>query len=109
MLMAAADYGVARTPRPGWGDGRFGAAATTRSWTGSRVSETAGVGFSAQFPRRTNLLVNQTIAYSPSYLYGLFPSVGQPGPGDAPIAAPDYSAYDSESLSYATTVLWHTV
>jgi hypothetical protein len=68
------------------------------------VSQTAGLGFSAELAKQTDLLVNQTFAYSPSYLYGLFPTVGQPGPGDVPAAAPDYSAYDTESFAYGTTV-----
>ena len=45
------------------------------------VSHTAGVGFSAELARRTHLSVNQTVAYSPSYFYGLFPSVTTPVPG----------------------------
>ena len=58
---------------------------------------------SAQFARRTTLFANQTVAYSPSYLYELFPSVSQPGPGEVPTPAPDYSTYNTESYTYGTT------
>ena len=68
------------------------------------LSHTAGLGVSAQFAKRTTLFANQTIAYSPSYLYGLFPTVSQPGPGEVPTPAPDYSTYDTESYSYGTTL-----
>jgi hypothetical protein len=68
------------------------------------LSHTGGLGLSAQFARRTTLFANQTVAYSPSYLYTLFPSVSVPGPGEVPTPAPDYSAYDTESYTYRTTV-----
>ena len=68
------------------------------------VSYTAGVGFSTEFARRTTLLGNQAFAYSPSYLYGLFPGVVPPSPGDVPPAAPDYSAYDTESYAYTSRI-----
>ena len=68
------------------------------------VSYTAGVGFSTEFARRTTLLGNQAFAYSPSYLYGLFPGVVPPTPGDVPPAAPDYSAYDTESYAYTSRI-----
>lgn len=68
------------------------------------VSHTGGVGFSAELARRTNLSVNQTVAYSPSYLYGLFPSVTTPVPGSSQPAAPDYNVDDSESYSYGTSL-----
>jgi hypothetical protein len=103
MLLAGADYN--------WRGRRvqFGATASSalRHFAETdefqNVSQTAGLGFSAELGQRTNLMLNQTIAYSPSYLYGLFPSVVQPGPGEVPTAAPDYSAYDTDSVSYGTT------
>jgi hypothetical protein len=64
---------------------------------------TTGVGFSAELGRRFNLSGNQTVAYSPSYLYGLFPSVGAQAPGDAIPVAPDYAVNDSSSYVYGTT------
>jgi hypothetical protein len=35
-----------------------------------------GFGLSAEFARRTRLFVNQSIAYSPAYMYGVFPELG---------------------------------
>jgi hypothetical protein len=68
------------------------------------VSHTAGVGLSARLGGRTTLLANQTAAYSPSYLYGLFPSDAVSTPGHTVPAAPDYAIGDSESYFYGTTL-----
>jgi hypothetical protein len=67
------------------------------------VSHTMGVGFSTQLGRRTTLLLNQTAAYSPSYLFGLFPGIRAAEPGDAITTAPDYAANNVESYAYGTT------
>lgn len=67
------------------------------------ISHTGGVGVSVQFARRTTLFLNQSAAYSPSYLFGLFPSTAGPAPGDAIAAAPNYSVNDVESYAYATS------
>jgi len=61
------------------------------------TSASAGVGFSTELGRRTTLFANQTAAYSPSYLYGLFPSVSTMDPGDAVPVAPDYAVNNSAS------------
>lgn len=67
-------------------------------------SYSGGIGLSARLGRRTTLLANQTAAYSPSYLYGLFPSTVPESPGDAMPTAPDYAATDFDSFTYGTTV-----
>ncbi len=67
-------------------------------------SYSGGVGLSARLGGRTTLLANQAVAYSPSYLYGLFPPTTASAPGDAIPSAPDYAASDYESYSYGTTV-----
>jgi len=67
-------------------------------------SYSGGIGLSARLGGRTTLLANQTAAYSPSYLYGLFPSTAADSPGDAIPAAPDYAASDFDSFTYGTTV-----
>lgn len=67
------------------------------------VSHTIGVGFSTQLARRTTLSLNQSAAYSPSYLFGLFPALTVAEPGDAMTAAPDYAASNIESYAYGTT------
>lgn len=68
------------------------------------LSHTAGLGFSARLAKTTTLLVNQTAAYSPWYLFGLFPQVQPVAPGDAMPAAPDYALSTIDSYSYGTTV-----
>jgi len=67
-------------------------------------SYSGGIGLSARLGGSTTLLANQTAAYSPSYLYGLFPSTVADGPGDAIPTAPDYAASDFDSFTYRTTV-----
>jgi hypothetical protein len=68
------------------------------------LSYSGGLGLSARLGGRTTLLANQSVAYSPSYLYGLFPSIAADAPGAAIPAAPDYATNDFESYSYGTTV-----
>jgi hypothetical protein len=68
------------------------------------MSYVGGIGFSTQFARRTTVFANQAVSYSPSYLYGLFPSVATPMPGNTPPPAPDYSAYETESYMYTTRI-----
>lgn len=102
MFVAAADYAWHR-PRA-----EFGATASSALRYYPRldqikaVSHSAALGLATRLPKRTTLLVNQTAAYSPSYLYQLFPTVAAPGPGDAIPAAPDYDIDESESYSYGT-------
>lgn len=68
------------------------------------ISQTVGLGLGIRLTKRTSLLLNQSVAYSPSYLYGLFPRVVGLNPGDSPIAAPDYASSDLESYAYATVL-----
>jgi hypothetical protein len=71
---------------------------------------TAGAGYSSQFTERIALFLNQTVSYSPSVLYRLFPEVDQPGPGDVPSPGSDYQVSDSESYYYSTAArLTHKV
>lgn len=67
------------------------------------ISHNLGAGFSAQTGRGTTVLLNQTVAYSPSYLYGLFPKGSNVSPGDITPDAPNYAVNDVESYSYGTT------
>jgi len=66
----------------------------------SITTSSAGVGLSAEVARRTNITLNQTFAYSPPYLYGLFPSVQASEPGSTNAAGPDYLVNDAESYNY---------
>jgi len=70
----------------------------------TNTSASAGVGFSTELGRRTTLFANQTAAYSPSYLYGLFPSITTVSPGDAVPVAPDYAVNNSASYHYGSVV-----
>jgi hypothetical protein len=65
---------------------------------------TSGVGFTAELARRSSISANQTVAYSPSYLYGLFPTVSAAAPGDAIPVAPDYAVNNSSSYAYGSSV-----
>jgi hypothetical protein len=104
MFVAAADYE--------WGSPRArlggNASSALRYYPQLRevttVSHSAGLGLSARLPKRATLEINQTAAYSPSYLYQLFPAVVPANPGDAIPAAPDYDVDNSESYIYGTTM-----
>ncbi len=67
------------------------------------VSYSGGVSLSARLDGRTTLSVNQRAAYSPSYLYGLFPSVAENAGTAVPVAT-DYAVSDTESYVYGTRV-----
>jgi hypothetical protein len=67
------------------------------------ISHTLGAGVSLQAARRTAIFLNQTAGYSPSYLYGLFPSGSEVSPGEPMRDAPNYAVNDLESYSYGTT------
>ncbi|HJR59565.1 MAG TPA: hypothetical protein VJ813_09210 [Vicinamibacterales bacterium] len=66
------------------------------------VSHVGAAGLSASLTRRTTLLLNQDAAYSPSYMFGLFSQLGEPGTGEGRAGAPDYALNDLQSYSYAT-------
>jgi hypothetical protein len=67
-------------------------------------SYTGDIDVVARLGGRTTLQADQIAAYSPSYLYGLFPSTGQGGPGEAIPPAPDYANSDVGSFTSRTTV-----
>lgn len=66
------------------------------------VGHNAGVGVSVRTGRSSTLLINQGVAYSPTYLSGLFPTAAVTEPGSPALIAPDYSVGDFESYSYLT-------
>jgi hypothetical protein len=71
----------------------------------ANISDTAALGLSTRLFGRTNLVVNQSATYSPSYLSELFPSAPPSEElGTAPSAAPDLSISSQESYTYRTTV-----
>jgi hypothetical protein len=63
----------------------------------------AGLGVSVAFAQRSTLSVNQSVAYSPPYLYGLFPSVIAESPGSVGsigAGGANYLVNDTESYAY---------
>jgi hypothetical protein len=67
------------------------------------VSHSVGAGVTATLTSRTTMSANATAAYSPSYLYSLFPSGQVSEPGAAIDAAPDYAVNATESYAYGAT------
>lgn len=60
-------------------------------------------GLNAQFSKQTTMSLNQSVGYTPSYLYGLFASLAPPLPGDVVPSAPDYAVDTVRSYTYVTT------
>jgi len=67
------------------------------------ISHNLAAGVSVQAARKTTILLNQTAAYSPSYLYGLFPTSPETAPGQPMPDSPNYAVNNLESFSYGTT------
>ena len=65
------------------------------------LGHSAGVGATVRLPNVT-LRLDQAAAYSPSYLYQLFPTAGSPALGASIPAHPDYQIVDQPSYSYTT-------
>jgi hypothetical protein len=68
------------------------------------VGHSAGVGANIQLSRAATLQLDQSAAYSPSYLYELFPSTSLPALGDSIPAAPDYRIGQEKSYQYRSGV-----
>ncbi len=68
------------------------------------VGHHGGMGATFHLSPATSLLVSQTIAYSPSYLYGLFADVMAPQPGLAKVST-NYAVNDYSSYNYGTNVM----
>jgi hypothetical protein len=66
------------------------------------AGHSAGLGLTSRLPGDTTVFVNQSAAYSPTYLYGLFPTGAVVEPGDPGTTAPDYSISDFESYNYTS-------
>ena len=67
------------------------------------LSHAAGLGFAIKLPKRGNLRVDSTAAYSPSYLYQLFPVGTPPSLGASIPTNPDYRIAENPSYSYRTS------
>lgn len=66
------------------------------------LSHTVGVGANLKLPKGGNFQIDQAAAYSPSYLYQLFPVDDSPGLGESIPANPDYQIAQTDSYSYNT-------
>ena len=66
------------------------------------VSHSVGLGASVRVPKGT-LRIDQSAAYSPSYLYQLFPIDSAQPLGASIPANPEYQIAETESYSYRTT------
>ena len=68
------------------------------------LSHSAGLGASLRLPKQGNLRVESTAAYSPSYLFQLFPSAESPALGASIPAQPDYQINGTDSYTYRTAI-----
>jgi hypothetical protein len=67
------------------------------------VNRYAGVGFAANFGRRTQIAVNQTVSYSPAYFNGMFPVLGDETPGAVNALGPNFAVSTLNALTYETS------
>jgi hypothetical protein len=68
------------------------------------VSHSGGIGANVQLPKQSSLQINQTAAYSPTYLYELFPTAPVPAVGETIPANPAYQIDATRSYSYRTNM-----
>jgi hypothetical protein len=66
------------------------------------VSQDLGLEAAFRLPKQSSLHIVQTAAYTPSYLYQLFPTAALPGPAESIPATPDYRINATPSYSSAT-------
>ena len=99
MLLGAADYARTRGHLQIAATG-FGAYRYQRAFDRfDTMSQSAGFGAVIGLPARASVRVDQTVAYSPSYLYQLYPAPA-PALGEAIPVAPDYQVVETDSLIY---------
>jgi hypothetical protein len=67
------------------------------------VGHHVGAGATIHLSPSASLALNQTVAYSPSYLYGLFANIAAPQPGQV-IVGSNYAVNDNASYNYGTGV-----
>jgi hypothetical protein len=65
-------------------------------------SQSAQLGAGVRLPKQGSLRMSQAAAYSPSYLYQLFPTRVHVTPGDAIPVNPEYRINETESYSHHT-------
>lgn len=67
------------------------------------LSHSGGLGVAIKLPKQGSFHVNSTIAYSPSYLYQLFPTATLPSLGASIPTNPEYRLAENPSYSYRTS------
>jgi len=68
------------------------------------LGSSVGVGVSTRVPGHMTLLANQTAAYAPAYISGIFPTGAVVEPGTPGTTAPDYTVSDFRSYTYSSTI-----
>jgi hypothetical protein len=68
------------------------------------LNHTGGLGVGFDLPSRTELNINQRVAYSPSYLYQLFPPAAAPVLGEPIDPGADYEIASSDSYMFQSQV-----
>ena len=66
------------------------------------VSHSASLGANVRLPKQGSFQLSQSAAYSPAYLYQLFPTATVPVPEETIPANPDYRVTANDSYSYQT-------
>ncbi len=68
------------------------------------LGQSAGIGADIRLTRLASLRIDQSAAYTPSYLYNLIPSSTPPALGDTIETAPNFQVVHDDSYSYRSAV-----
>jgi hypothetical protein len=68
------------------------------------VGSRAGIGVTATTIGGLSLMANQSAAYSPASVYGLFPSSNPLQPGNSGFTSPNYTVSNFQSYTYTTSM-----
>lgn len=102
-LTASADYAHNRQRYQLYGSALTSFRYYSQADEGGRpVSHSASIGASVRLPKRGSLQFSQSVAYSPAYLYQLFPTAAVPVAKETIPANPDYRVTANDSYSYQT-------
>src|SRR5437899_3337626 len=104
MLTASADYARNRRRLQLAGTALTAFRYYQRLGEVAAVSHSAGLGATVRLPKQGSLQISQTAAYSPSYLYQLFPTTALPAAEESIPANPDYRIDQIASYSYGTNM-----
>jgi hypothetical protein len=102
MLIASADYARNRRRVQLAGTALTAFRYDQRLDQVAAVSHSAGLGASIRLPKQGSLQIDQMAAYSPSYLYQLFPTGALPASGESIPTDPNYRIDKTESYAYGS-------